>query len=103
MHRACCDFLFNATAVPLVQLLPQIPFRVVVRNPPKTVGPKEKDERLGVVTKRLWEHVSGSICETEVFTGKAEQLTQLQIWGSLTVKLEAGGARLRQSCLLTHR
>ena len=25
------------------------------------------------------------------------------IWGSFTVKLEAGGARLRQSCLLTHR
>ena len=24
------------------------------------------------------------------------------LWGSFTVKLEAGGARLRQSCLLTH-
>ena len=30
-------------------------------------------------------------------------LFPLVIWGSFTVKLEAGGARLRQSCLLTHR
>ena len=27
----------------------------------------------------------------------------LGLWGSFTVKLQAGGARLRQSCLLTHR
>ena len=37
----------------------------MVRNPPKTVGPRGKGQRLGVVPKD-WEHVSGSIPETEV-------------------------------------
>ena len=37
----------------------------MVRNPPKTVGPKGTVQRLGVVTKRL-ENVSGSISETEL-------------------------------------
>ena len=32
----------------------------------------------------------------------ASESTRL-LWGSFTVKLEAGGARLRQSSLLTHR
>ena len=38
----------------------------MVRNPPNTASSKGKGQCLGVVTKRLWEHVSGSIPETEV-------------------------------------
>ena len=39
------------------------------------------------------------------YYGKMKNLidTVLLVWGSFTVKLEAGGDRLRQSCLLTHR
>ena len=44
-----------------------------------------------------------SVCTHTAQKPVAPPRLPLCLWGSFTVKLEAGGARLRQSCLLTHR